>query len=82
MDQVQIAAVLVAVAASATWFVFARKNRRATPSPGRRYRELVALCRQDTSLPERLIKFETDRDTSVTRDEAIARAIRRLERDR
>ena len=87
MDQVYIAAAVVVVAAVAAWFVIARnKGGRAAPvgriAPDRRYNELVALCRQDVSLPERLIKFEIDRDATIPRDEAIARAIRRLERDR
>ena len=72
--------IVVAVVIYVIWAVLIRGSK---PSASSLYEELVSRCMDDRSQAERLIEFEKTRAPSDTdRGELIARALRRLERDK
>ena len=73
--------VLVAVVIYIIWVLFIRG---AKPTESSLYSELVSRCMGDRGQAERLIEFEKTRapEGYTERAELIARALRRLERDK
>ncbi len=68
---------LVVVGAAAAWWW---RGRAGTPRGA--FRRLVKLCGGDEAAARRLVRFERDKDAGLDENQAVSRALKRLQRDR
>ena len=76
---IRILIIYIGVAIAIGWLL-----RWVWTSPNRTqgYDELLLACSMDRKLAERLIKHELEKQPSISREEAISRAITAFRRDR